>query len=315
MLSHMVKSTLPTWETGRKAIVDKISKAANELNPTNDRIAFIEQMISLSRLLMKYDLHFSSKFKTIDEKAQDPTYFVCTYFETKDIDQALWVYRMVRFLGRYILLYDKFFETGDNGYALLAKKVRRSINEILMNGSDKEHHLNYSIDFSLKQFWPFWNFEQVVKRRMLEGNTFSYNEMRNFSLCKSSDASTIYARVLDAKLPSFTENVSLVLHYNQALLDLIDDWHDIEEDIQGDMPNIFLMAAIENVPYNIIKKYNVTKLRNIISYSLESSKSSIIRLVDEYQASIRNISIPGSLVFLKLLSDHHVDTLRHAISS
>jgi len=311
----MVKSTLPTWETGRKAIVDKISKAANELNPTNDRIAFIEQMISLSRLLMKYDLHFSSKFKTIDEKAQDPTYFVCTYFETKDIDQALWVYRMVRFLGRYILLYDKFFETGDNGYALLAKKVRRSINEILMNGSDKEHHLNYSIDFSLKQFWPFWNFEQVVKRRMLEGNTFSYNEMRNFSLCKSSDASTIYARVLDAKLPSFTENVSLVLHYNQALLDLIDDWHDIEEDIQGDMPNIFLMAAIENVPYNIIKKYNVTKLRNIISYSLESSKSSIIRLVDEYQASIRNISIPGSLVFLKLLSDHHVDTLRHAISS
>jgi hypothetical protein len=81
------------------------------------------------------------------------------------------------------------------------------------------------------------------------------------------------------------------------------------------MPNVFLMAAIENVPYNIIKKSNVTKVRNIISYSLESSKSSIIRLVDEYQASIRNISIPGSLVFLKLLSDHHADTLRHAISS
>jgi len=311
----MVKSTLTTWETGRKAIIDKISKAANELNPTNDRIAFIERMISLSRLLMKYDLHFSSKFKTIDEKAQDPTYFVSTYFETKDIDQALWVYRMVRFLARYILLYDKFFETGDNGYALLAKKVRRSINEILINGSDKQHHLNYSIDFSLKQFWPFWKFEQVVKRRMLEGNTFSYNEIRNYSLCKSSDASTIYARVLDAKLPSFTENVSLVLHYNQALLDLIDDWHDIEEDIQGDMPNVFLMAAIENVPYNIIKKSNVTKRRNIILYSLESSKSSIIRLVDEYQASIRNISIPGSLVFLKLLSDHHADTLRHDISS
>jgi hypothetical protein len=272
-------------------------------------------MISLSKLLMKYDLHFSSKFKTIDEKAQDPTYFVCTYFETKDIDQALWVYRMVRLLARYILLYDKFFETGDNGYALLAKKVRRSINEILMNGSDKQYHLNYSIDFSLKQFWPFWKFEQVVKSRILEGNTFSYNEIRNFSLFKSSDASTIYARVLDAKLPSFTENVSLVLHYNQALLDLVDDWRDIEEDIQGDMPNVFLMAAIENVPYNIIKKSNVTKLRNIILYSLESSKSSIIRLVDEYQASTRNISIPGSLVFLKLLSDHHADTLRHAISS
>jgi hypothetical protein len=311
----MVKSTLPTWETGRRAIVDKISKAANELNPTNDRITFIEQMISLSRLLMKYDLHFSSKFKTIDEKAQDPTYFVCTYFETKDIDQALWVYRMVRFLARYILLYDKFFETGDNGYALLAKKVRRSINEILMNGSDKQHHLNYSIDFSLKQFWPFWKFEQILKSRIIEGNTFSYNEIRNFNLFKSSDASLIYARVLDAKLPSFSENVSLVLHYNQALLDLIDDWEDIEEDIQEDMPNVFVMAAIENVPYKIIKNSSDARIRTIILDSLDSSRSSIIRLVNEYHLSIKSISIPANLVFLKLLFNHHADTLREVISS
>ena len=48
--------------------------------------------------------------------------------------------------------------------------------------------------------------------------------------------------------------------------------------------------------------------------SLESSKSPIIRLVDEYQASIRNISIPSNLVFIKLVSDHHADTLRKAIS-
>ena len=127
-----------------------------------------------------------------------------------------------------------------------------------MNEIDS-HHLKYSIDFSLKQFWPFWKFEQILKSRIIEGNTFSYNEIRNFNLFKSSDASLIYARVLDAKLPSFSENVSLVLHYNQALLDLIDDWEDIEEDIQEDMPNAFVMAAIDNVPYKIIKKYNVTK--------------------------------------------------------
>ncbi|MDW0196454.1 MAG: hypothetical protein QOC39_07960, partial [Nitrososphaeraceae archaeon] len=146
------------------------------------------------------------------------------------------------------------------------------------------------------------------------GNTFSYNEIRNFNLFKSSDASLIYARVLDAKLPSFSENVSLVLHYNQALLDLIDDWEDIEEDIQEDMPNAFVMAAIDNVPYKVIKKYNVTKQRNAILNSLESLKSPIIRLVDEYHTSIRNISIPSNLVFIKLVSDHHADTLRKAIS-
>jgi hypothetical protein len=301
-------------EKEEKSIINKIFRVTKELSFLDDRMNFIEEMISLSKLFMRYDLNISTTFRTVDEKAQDPTYFVATYFDTKDIEQAFWVYRMIRLLARYVLLYDKFFETKNNRYVLLARKVRRSINKILANEIDK-HHLKYSIDFSLKQFWPFWKFEQVVKSRILEGNTFSYNEIRNFSLSKSSDASTIYARVLDAKLPSYNENVSLVLHYNQALLDLIDDWEDIEEDIQGDMPNVFVMAAIENFPYKIIKKYNITKLRNTILNSLESSKSLIIRLVDEYQASIKNISIPSNLVFIKLVSDHHAATLRQAISS
>ena len=307
-------NTTNLGDKGQKVIIDKISKAAKELSFPNDKMAFIEQMISLSRLLMRYDLHISTAFRTIDEKAQDPTYFVATYFDTKDIEQALWVYRMVRLLARYILVYDRYFETRKNRYAILARKVRRSINKMLVNEIDI-HHLKYSIDFSLKQFWPFWKFEQILKSRIIEGNTFSYNEIRNFNLFKSSDASLIYARVLDTKLPSFSENVSLVLHYNQALLDLMDDWEDLEEDIQEDMPNAFVMAAIENVPYKIIKKYNVTKLRNAILNSLESSKSPIIRLVDEYYTSIRNISIPSNLVFIKLLSHHHAETLRQAISS
>ena len=306
-------NTTNLGDKGQKVIIDKISKAAKELSFPNDKMAFIEQMISLSRLLMSYDLHISTAFRTIDEKAQDPNVLRSMYFDTKDIQQALWVYRMVRLLVRYILVYDKYFETRKNRYAILARKVSKSINKMLVNEIDS-HHLKYSIDFSLKQFWPFWKFEQILKSRLIEGNTFSYNEIRNFNLFKSSDASLIYARVLDAKLPSFSENVSLVLHYNQALLDLIDDWEDIEEDIQEDLPNAFVMAAIENVPYKIIKKYNVTNIRNAILNSLVSSKSPIIRLVNEYHTSIRNISIPSNLVFIKLVSDHHADTLRKAIS-
>jgi len=306
-------NTTNLGDKGQKVIIDKISKAAKELSFPNDKMAFIEQMISLSRLLMRYDLHISTTFRTIDEKAQDPTYFVATYFDTKDIQQALWVYRMVRLLARYILVYDRYSETRKNRYATLARKVRKSINKMLVNEIDS-NHLKYSIDFSLKQFWPFWKFEQILKSRIIEGNTFSYNEIRNFNLFKSSDASLINARVLDAKLPSFSENVSLVLHYNQALLDLIDDWEDIEEDIQEDMPNVFVMAATENVPYNAIKKGNVTNIRGTILNSLESSKSPIIRLVDEYYASIKKISIPSNLVFIKLLSHHHAETLRQMIS-
>ena len=307
-------NTTNLGDKGQKVIIDKISKAAKELSFPNDKMAFIEQMISLSRLLMRYDFNISTTFRTIDEKAQDPTYFVATYFDTKDIQQALWVYRMVRLLARYILVYDRYFETRKNRYAILARKVRKSINKIFENEIDN-HHLKYSIDFSLKQFWPFWKFEQILKSRIIEGNTFSYNEIRNFNLFKSSDASLIYAKVLDAKLPSFSENVSLVLHYNQALLDLIDDWEDIEEDIQEDMPNAFVMAAIENVPYKELKKYRITKLRNIIRNSLDSFESPIIRLIDEYHSSIRNISIPSNLVFIKLVSDHHANALSQTISS
>ena len=307
-------NTTNLGDKGQKVIIDKISKAAKELSFLNDKMAFIEQMITLSRLLMRYDFNISTTFRTIDEKAQDPTYFVATYFDTKDIQQALWVYRMVRLLARYILVYDRYFETRKNRYAILANKVRKSINKIFENEIDS-HHLKYSIDFSLKQFWPFWKFEQILKSRIIEGNTFSYNEIRNFNLFKSSDASLIYAKVLDAKLPSFSENVSLVLHYNQALLDLIDDWEDIEEDIQEDMPNAFVMAAIENVPYKELKKYRITKLRNIIRNSLDSFESPIIRLIDEYHSSIRNISIPSNLVFIKLVSDHHANALSQTISS
>jgi len=301
-------------DKGQKVIIDKISKAAKELSFPDDKITFIEKMISLSRLLMRYDFNISTAFRTIDEKAQDPTYFVAAYFDTKDIQQALWVYRMVRLLARYILVYDRYFETGKNRYATLAGTVRKSINKNLENDIDR-HHLKYSIDCSIKQFWPFWKFEKILKNRIIEGNIFSYNEIRNFNLFKSSDASLIYARVLDAKLPSFSENVSLVLHYNQALLDLIDDLVDIEEDIQQDMPNAFIMAAIENVPYKAIKKGNVTNIRDTILNLLQSSNSPIIRLVDEYHASIRSISVPSNLVFVKSVADHHVNSLRQAISS
>ena len=301
------------FKDDNEVIINKISKVAKELNFTNDIMSFIKQMISLSLLLRMYDPPLSTIFRTIDEKAQDPSYFIATYFDTNDIDQALWVYRMVRLLSTYILLSDRFFEVGSDRYALLAKSVRRSIKEFLLNGSDK-HHLAYSIDYSLNQFWTFWKFEQIIKRRTLAGYTFSYKEIRHFNLSKSSDASIIYARVLDAKLPSFSESVSLILHYNQAFLDIQDDWEDIEDDVQEDMPNVFVMAAVEDIPYQIIKNSSHERMRNIILNGTDS-RASIVRLVDEYQSSIRNISIPQNLIFLKSLSDRYAESLRETISS
>ena len=236
------------------------------------------------------------------------------YFDTKNIAVALWVYRIVRSLTRYVLLSDRFYETRNNRYALLAKQVLKSVNDFLKSERDAQH-LIYSIDYSLGQFSAFWKFEQIIKRRILKNYSFSYTEIRHFNLSKSSDASLVYAKVLDAKLPSFNENVALVLHYNQALLDIQDDWEDIEDDVQEDLPNIFVMAPVENIPYNRIKKSKRDIIRNVVLSRTNSSQGPVSRLVNELQASSKSVSIPEEFAFLKFLSDRYADTLRRNASS
>ena len=270
-------------------------------------------MISISVLLIEYDPPLSDIIRRIDEKAQDPSYFIAPYFDTKDVTKALWIYRIIRLLAKYILLSDRFYEIGNDKYALLAERVRQSVNEYLRSESDTQH-LSYSIPYSLEQFSTFWKFEQIVKSRILGNYAFSYAEIRHFNLSKSSDASIVYAKVLDAKLPSFNENVALVLHYNQALLDIHDDWEDIADDVQEDMPNIFVMDALENIPYNIIKNSSHEMIREVVLNGADISSAQVIRLVNDIEASVRNVSIPDIFGFLKSLYSRYADTLRKTIS-
>jgi hypothetical protein len=310
-----MKITSTLSDSEKRDYLDKISRSARDLNSTAiDTILFVEQMVSLSALLNSFDRNFNNSFPAIDENAQDPTYFIAAYFDTKNIAEALWVYRIVRSLTRYILLSDRFYETGNDRYALLAKQVHKNVNEILLQSSESNaQHLIHSIDYSLEQFSAFWKFEQIIRCRILENYTFSYTELRHFNLSKSSDASLVYSKVLDAKLPTFNENVALVLHYNQALLDILDDWEDIEDDVQEDMPNIFVMAAVDNIPYNRIKKSRQDMIRKIVLSATNSSGGSVSRLVNELHASSKSISIPEKFAFLKSLSDRYADTLRRKI--
>jgi hypothetical protein len=155
----------------------------------------------------------------------------------------------------------------------------------------------------------------LIKCRINEGRTFSYNEIKYFNQFKSSDASIVYANVLAAKLPSFNENVSVILHYNQALLDILDDWEDIEDDVRDDMPNMFVMAVVGIVPYNRIKNTQHLQVRRLIMDALDLSSISVIGLIDEYQAAIKDIFVPNNLNFLKIVSDHHVEKLKNLLSS
>ena len=313
-----MKITSKLSDSENRDYLDKISRSARDLNSTAiDTILFVEQMVSLSALLNSFDRNFNNSFPAIDENAQDPTYFIAAYFDTKNIAEALWVYRIVRSLTRYILLSDRFYETGNNRYALLAKQVHKSVNkELLLQSSESNaQHLIYSIDYSLEQFSAFWKFERIIRSRILQNYTFSYTELRHFNLSKSSDALLVYSKVLDAKLPTYNENVSLVLHYNQALLDILDDWEDIEDDVQEDMPNIFVMAAVDSIPYNRIKKSRHDLIKEVVLSATNSSRVPISRLVDELHASSKSISIPENFAFIKSLSDRYADTLRKKIVS
>jgi hypothetical protein len=310
----MEEITPELGEFENRVYLDKISKSVRDLNSTTDTLRFVQEMVSLSALLSSFDRNLDNSLPAIDENAQDPTYFIAAYFDTKNIVEALWVYKIVRSLTRYVLLLDRFYETGNDRYNLLAKQVYESVNEFLQSECDT-HHLIYSIDYSLGQFSAFWKYEKIIKRRILKNYTFSYTEIRHFNLSKSSDASLVYAKVLDAKLPRFNENVALVLHYNQALLDIQDDWEDIEDDVQEDMPNIFIMAAVDNIPYNKIKKSRRDTIRKVVLNGINSSGGPITRLVNELQASSKSICIPENFAFLKSLSDRYADTLRRRISS
>jgi hypothetical protein len=292
---------------------DRISRLVRDLSSTSiDSQLFVNQMVPLSKILSSLHSKLDKPIQIIDKNTQDPTYFIAAYFDTRSIGDAMMVYRIVRSLTRFILLSDRFYETGNDKYALLAKQVRESLNESLQSESSVQY-LIYSMDYWLTQFSAFWEFERTIKYRIVNNSTFSYNEIRHFNLSKSSDASLVYSRVLDAMLPTFNENVAMVLHYNQALLDIQDDWEDIENDIRGDMPNIFVMAAVNYVPYHKIKDSGPEMIRKVVLSRINSSEGPICKLVREIHDLSKSVPVPNSFGFLKSLSSRYVETLRRTI--
>src|SRR5215218_6103201 len=129
-----MKITSQLSDSENRVYLDKISRSARDLNSTAfDTQLFVEQMVSLSALLNSFDRNFNISFPAIDVNAQDPSFFIAAYFDTKNIAEALWVYRIVRSLTRYILLSDRFYETGNDIYAWLAKRAHKSVNEFLQS--------------------------------------------------------------------------------------------------------------------------------------------------------------------------------------
>src|SRR5262245_15268056 len=139
-----------------------VSRSEDLIRQNHD---FLQGLDEIGGLLTQYDPAPSPILNAIDQKGQDfATYFFIAYSETRDFEKSIKVYNAVKSLVRYILLMDRFYEVGNKKYERMARGILSSLK--------KAHggHLKYSIDFALKQFWPFWDFEQLVKKELLKGH-------------------------------------------------------------------------------------------------------------------------------------------------
>src|ERR1051326_376585 len=212
-----------------------IAKSAS-LSLSTQRIG--KELDEISGLLSKIDPPASPLLNSLDLKAQDlATYFFAAYSDSLDLGRSLSIYKTVKKLVRYILLSDRYFETGNEKLYHLARSTLVQVKDSL------DASLKHSISYSIRQFTPFWQFERTMSKRMVAGETFSVKEVTHHNLFKSSDASLIYAQVLEMELPNYDHAVATVIHYNQALQDIADDFADIEEDLNDKMPNVFLLAT------------------------------------------------------------------------
>jgi hypothetical protein len=269
---------------------------------TKQKEGFAYALDEMSGLLSTYDPAPSPILDALDLKGQDyATYFFAAYSDDQNVDKSILVYRTVKSLVRYILLMDRYYEVGNNRYRRIAQGVLRSIK------ATHGGHLKYSIDHAVKQFWPFWDFEQTVKKLLIKGHCFGFKEVRQFNLIKSSDAEIIYARVLDNELSTFNPNVAAVLHYNQALLDIQDDFEDIEDDLRELMPNVFTLTSTEYVQFSKLVK-DTSQARKLILYN-DKVVDSILLLIEQYNTLIRETGIPPNFAFLKHLSKDYTDRL------
>jgi len=102
----------------------------------------------------------------------------------------------------------------------------------------------------------------------------------------------------------YNDNVGMLLHYNQAIQDAIDDFMDLEEDLHEKLPNVFIMAAIEEIPFKELELHS-REIRRVIARTQSYSK--ITNLVRDYAKCAQGIEVPREYEFLKVLTSIYLD--------
>lgn len=152
---------------------------------------------------------------------------------------------------------------------------------------------------------------------MIKGERVKLKEIQHHNILKSNDA-LIYSTVLYNQLRGFTHNISNIIHYNQALQDLEDDFDDIQDDIIDRNPNVFVLTAITNSSIDCNNLLSLSKLYNneycIKDILIPSNTGIILSWATDYLKWIESSVIPENYYFLVDLGRHYYEKLETKLS-
>jgi hypothetical protein len=275
--------------------------------------SLVHNLQLIERMLVQYrQSSMPSVVRRIDEKARDyGTYLLAAYAETKDLTRSMEIFILIRYLVRYVLFMDLYNEGAGKQYRWMSDQLLKSVKKI-----------NYveawtALKTSIEMFSPFWRYEKNLQRRMIKGDRVRLKEIRHHNIMKSRDA-LIYSTALYNHLPLFTQNISNVIHYNQALQDLEDDFDDIQDDIIDKNPNVFVLTAIANNN----NSNNLLSFSNLYNneYSIKDilipvNTDIILSWATDYLKWIESSLIPENYYFLVDLGRHYYNRLETKLNS
>lgn len=295
----------------REILVELVKDKTRRLVSSSDQGDILRSLDEIGGILQRLDPPHSTNLQAIDAKAQDlGMYFVASYSDSQDFERSFSVYKVVRDLVRYVLLMDRYYEVGNLRYRAIAKALLANLRE------RNDVCVWYLLSYSLRRFWPFWSFEQKIKKLLYSGHKFTSAEIRHFNLLKSSDAPIIYCTVLESMLSNFNPNVALVIHYNQGLQDIDDDFDDIEEDLREQMPNVFLLGASSGQSRAYADKTKSIKIHPAsIPEVTRIEEGPLTELVGQYARSIEGLEVPPQFRFLKLLARGYVEKIERKLGN
>lgn len=229
------------------------------------------------------------------------TYFLIAYYGTRDIEKSLEAYNLVKSLTKYIALLDKHYDEKTYDHKIRADMIFNQIME------QTQGYVKHGIIHNMSTLWATATYEIRLRQRMLKEEVFDKKEIRYHIMAKSSDT-VLYSVVFDKYVENFSPNVMQLIHYNQAIMDIQDDFNDLGEDIMRRDLNTFVMATRGEIPISDIFAGRA-KPKEI----LKESFPLVNGIISELETDAIGTQVPSQYAFLKSLSKMYVKGLRESI--